>query len=151
MYWYYLFFFHYVNEKLINWSKKEKKNFIQAKFEYYNSRRASHKLWLFCPLEVKSQLYKFFVFFKIEGYIENDILLKFTLSRSKYHLSRYKIKKRYYLLRSCLDAALLGWAAISANGEVCPGIMPIHNAQCGREVTGQRKFLCLNVSCLAIK
>ena len=60
-----------MDEKLISQSKKEMENFIQGKFENYNSGRAPQKT-LHSPLEVKAQLCKFF---ETEGCTLNDVLL----------------------------------------------------------------------------
>ena len=62
----------YVDKKLISRSKKEMENFIWTKFEDYNPERASQLWELFHPLEVNTQLYKFF---ETEGCTLSDLLL----------------------------------------------------------------------------
>lgn len=47
----------YVDEKLTSQSKKEMENFIQAKLRIITWEQPLSKL--FCPLEIKAQLYKF--------------------------------------------------------------------------------------------
>ena len=63
----------YVDEKLISCSKKERNNFIWAKLSIRTWEQQFRKLQeLFCPLEVKAQLYKIF---ETEEDTLNDVLL----------------------------------------------------------------------------
>lgn len=62
-----------VNEKLISWPKKEVENFIEPNLRILTQKEQLRRLWeLFCPLEVKAQLYEFF---ETEGCTSNNVLL----------------------------------------------------------------------------
>ena len=72
-----------VDEKLISRSEKEMENFIQAKLRIITREQPLRKLQeLFRPLQVKTQLYKFF---ETEGCTSNDVLFTvYTIQIFKY-------------------------------------------------------------------
>ena len=94
-----------VNEKLISWSKKELKSFIWARFEDYNSGRASQKALRTVRL-VRNESTVIYIFWDQGLYIKwhiidslhNGDLSAFVVG----HVTLYKIKEECYLLRNCL-------------------------------------------------
>ena len=86
----------FVDKKLITWSKKKMENFIRAKLRIITREQHLRNLWeLFCPLEVKAQLYKF---------LRQGLYIKWCIIDNLHNpdLAPYKIRKECYLLRSCL-------------------------------------------------
>ena len=137
-----------VHDKLISRSKKELENFIWAKFEDYNLRRASQLWELFHWLENKAQLHKLLF---IKCHILTVYIIQIWVPSWRI-MWPYKIKKECYLLRSCLvDAKKTLLFMVEQVFLPMAEVWWMHNAWWGRgEARGQRgifMFKCFLSCC----